>query len=52
MMPYWAKALNQKTLTARQLSQRVGDLICTLEGDRVILKGQAVLYMKGQVALS
>ncbi|MEL6941595.1 MAG: PhzF family phenazine biosynthesis protein [Bacteroidota bacterium] len=49
LTPYWSNVLGKKTLTARQLSQRTGDLICTLDSDRVLLKGQAVLYLVGKV---
>lgn len=49
LTPYWSEVLDKKTLTARQLSKRTGDLICTLEGDRVLLKGQAVLYLVGKI---
>ena len=34
LMPYWAKRLGKKTLKARQVSQRGGDLICTDDGAR------------------
>jgi PhzF family phenazine biosynthesis protein len=49
LMPYWAKRLNKKELTARQLSKRTGDLKCTLNGSRVAISGQAVLYMTGEI---
>ncbi|MEN0045690.1 MAG: PhzF family phenazine biosynthesis protein, partial [Bacteroidota bacterium] len=49
LTPYWAKILGKKTMTARQISKRTGDLICTLEGDRILLKGQAVLYLIGKI---
>lgn len=49
MTPYWAKRLQKQTLSARQLSKRTGELICTLEGDRVLLKGEARLYMKAEI---
>ncbi|MEM9885297.1 MAG: PhzF family phenazine biosynthesis protein [Bacteroidota bacterium] len=49
MTPYWAKMLQKNTLTARQISKRSGDLICSFQKDRVLLKGQAKLYMKGEI---
>ncbi|MEM8523016.1 MAG: PhzF family phenazine biosynthesis protein [Bacteroidota bacterium] len=52
LTPYWAKTLGKQTLTARQLSERTGDLICTLQEDRVLLKGQAVLYLIGKVRIA
>lgn len=48
MTPYWARQLQKKTLQARQLSERGGELTCTLQGDRVWLEGQAVTYMRGK----
>ncbi len=49
MTPYWAGELGRNDLTARQLSRRGGTLGCRLHGDRVILTGQAVTYMTGQI---
>lgn len=46
--PYWAKILNKNHLRATQLSERRGDLECTLSGDRVLLRGQGRLYLKGE----
>jgi predicted PhzF superfamily epimerase YddE/YHI9 len=49
IIPYWAEKLGKSNLHARQISARGGDLYCTLAGDRVLIAGQAVLYMKGAV---
>lgn len=51
LTPYWAKRLDQTTLTARQISRRGGELQCTLKGDRVELAGSAVTYMQGTIFL-
>jgi PhzF family phenazine biosynthesis protein len=51
MTPYWAKRLGKDRLQARQLSRRGGAVSCTLAGDRVLLKGQAVAYLKGTIHL-
>lgn len=48
-VPYWANKLGQTKLKARQLSERGGDLMCELKGERVFLSGKAVLYMKGTI---
>lgn len=45
---YWSKELGKTTLTAKQLSQRGGDLHCELKGDRVLMSGKGKLYMKGE----
>jgi len=51
LIPYWAEQLDKTSLTAVQLSKRMGHLWCTLNGDRVTIAGKAVLYMKGNYAL-
>ena len=49
LVPFWAKRLGQTTMLARQLSERGGELRCELAGDRVLIAGQAVTYLEGQV---
>ena len=49
LVPYWSKRLGQKTLEARQISARGGDLACRLEGGRVFMAGRAVTFMQGMV---
>ena len=51
MTPYWAKRLGKDQLSARQISQRLGILECTLQGDRVLLQGEARTYLRGQIYL-
>lgn len=50
LTPYWAGILGKTTLSAIQVSERLGFLLCTLAGDRVLISGQAVLYMEGKIA--
>jgi PhzF family phenazine biosynthesis protein len=47
LTPYWAERLGKNQLTARQVSERGGDLWCKQEGDRVQIAGHAALYGKG-----
>jgi PhzF family phenazine biosynthesis protein len=47
LTPYWAERLGKLQLHARQLSERGGELWCEMAGDRVILRGNAVLTMQG-----
>jgi PhzF family phenazine biosynthesis protein len=47
LTPFWASRLEKKQLVAHQVSERGGVLKCTLRGDRVLIAGQAVLYVKG-----
>ena len=52
LTPYWSKRLGKTSLTARQLSKRGGQLWCKDEGERVIIGGKAVLYLKGEIAVN
>jgi predicted PhzF superfamily epimerase YddE/YHI9 len=47
LMPYWAAALGANDLSARQISERGGELACRLVDDRVHIAGRAVLYSRG-----
>jgi predicted PhzF superfamily epimerase YddE/YHI9 len=49
LTPYWAHRLGKKTLKARQVSPRGGDLICTDDGARTILEGACALYLTGEI---
>lgn len=51
LTPYWAEMLGKTQLHARQLSERRGQLWCELAGERVILKGKAVLTMQGTLTI-
>jgi predicted PhzF superfamily epimerase YddE/YHI9 len=51
LTPYWAKRLGKKTMKARQVSPRGGDLICTDDGARTILSGPCALYMTGEITV-
>lgn len=51
LTPFWAKKLGKLQLTARQISPRGGDLWLELLGDRVLISGRAVVYLKGEIFL-
>ena len=51
LTPYWAGRLGKQQLRAQQISARVGDLVCTLRGDRITLAGRAVLYLEGTITI-
>lgn len=51
LVPFWARRLNKKTMKARQVSARGGDLICTDDGARVILQGPCALYLAGEIEI-
>ncbi len=48
MVPYWAAQLNKTTMNAVQLSKRKGYLEVELIGDRVLMSGNVVTYLKGE----
>lgn len=50
--PYWAERLGRNRLSARQLSARGGTVHCRVEGERVILLGRAVDYLRGQIGIN
>jgi PhzF family phenazine biosynthesis protein len=52
LVPYWAERTGKKEFRAKQVSQRGGEVICELAGDRVIICGNAVLFMRGVIELS
>ena len=51
LAPYWGKKLGLEDLKAKQLSQRMGVVNCTLTKNRVILSGNAADYMQGTINL-
>lgn len=51
LIPYWAQVLGKQKMSAKQISQREGVLSVELNGERVKIGGEAVLYMKGEIYL-
>jgi len=51
LTPYWADKLGKTSLSAFQCSRRGGQLQCELAGDRVLITGSAVTYMKADIYL-
>lgn len=49
LIPYWAEKLGKTKLHAFQLSARRGELWCELKGDRVLMAGEAITYLKGEI---
>ena len=50
LAPYWADKLKKTSFTAFQASARGGWLKVRLKGDRVLLGGQAVTVMRGELS--
>ncbi len=51
LIPFWSYKLGKNKMLARQLSKRGGEIHCEQKGDRVIMGGKAVFYMKGSIEL-
>lgn len=49
LIPFWSEKLKKNKMKAKQLSKRGGDIYCEQKGDRVIMGGECVFYMKGQI---
>ena len=49
LTPYWAERLGKRTLHARQVSARGGELWCEDRGERVTIAGRAVPYLEGTI---
>jgi PhzF family phenazine biosynthesis protein len=49
LAPYWAHRLGKKVMTGHQVSERTGMVGVTLAGERVKLRGQAVLMISGEL---
>ena len=46
-----SEKLNKISLEAKQVSKRGGELFCENTDDRVLIGGNAVLYMKGVIEI-
>jgi PhzF family phenazine biosynthesis protein len=49
LIPLWSNKLDKKEMVARQLSRRGGKLICSYNGDRCLIGGEAQLYLIGEI---
>ena len=51
LVPYWADVFKKNKLKAIQWSARKGHLDCELAGDRVLMSGYAVTFLKGEIMI-
>jgi PhzF family phenazine biosynthesis protein len=51
LIPYWSKRLGKESMIALQVSTRGGKLLCKDLGKRVLISGEAVTYMEGQITI-
>lgn len=49
LTPYWSKRFGKTNLKAKQLSARTGELEVIDRGERILLKGEAVTFLRGQI---
>jgi PhzF family phenazine biosynthesis protein len=49
LTPFWAQRLGRSELRAYQASARGGAMHCRLAGERVVLKGDCVFYLEGEI---
>ena len=49
LIPYWSERLQKKTMRARQLSARGGELFCEDRGERVGIGGRCALYSRAHL---
>lgn len=51
LTPFWANQLHKTEFSAKQVSKRGGELHCKLVDKRVLITGNAVRYLKGEIRL-
>jgi len=51
LIPYWSERLGKCLLVGHQLSKRGGVFFCEDRGERVIIAGQAVLFLEGTITV-
>ena len=49
LIPFWSYKLSKDIMQAKQLSKRGGDVYCEQKGERVMMGGKCVFYMKGEI---
>ncbi len=49
LIPYWSEKLGKDSLLALQISPRTGKLFCKNSGERVLISGEAVTYLEGEI---
>lgn len=51
LTPYWSRRLVKNSMTARQLSERGGEVFVRMQGNRVDISGHAITYLKGEIKI-
>jgi len=51
LVPYWAARLKKTKMRAKQISKRVGELWVEQRGERVLMSGYGVEYLRGTITI-
>ncbi len=51
LIPFWSKRLNKNVMNAKQLSKRGGNIYCEQNGERVVIGGNCIFYMEGEITM-
>ena len=49
LIPYWSEKLHKTYMVSKQLSSRGGTVYCRYLGNNVLISGNAVLYLEGNI---
>ena len=49
LIPYWSNKINKKEMIAFQVSERGGKIYCTYKGSRVLIGGEAITFLRGEI---
>lgn len=52
LIPFWSEKLNKQKMVSLQLSARGAKFLCEQMGDRVMMGGHCVFYMKGEITIN
>ena len=51
LAPYWSEQQGKNEFHVKQISKRGGELLCEVQGDRVLISGSAVAFMEGKIKI-
>ncbi|MGD9970223.1 MAG: PhzF family phenazine biosynthesis protein [Sulfuricurvum sp.] len=51
LIPYWNRTTGKEHFSAKQISKRGGEVLCTLQGERVEIAGYAVKFLEGKIVI-
>lgn len=51
LIVYWNRITGKESFSAKQISKRGGEVVCTLRGERVEIAGYAVKFLEGEITI-